>query len=291
MPTMLRNISWLNEAIDSLLEQDDLNCIILVIDSKSDKKELHSNSIRKSSKVKIYNSIKHGVAANLNLGITLSNAEFIARHDDDDISSPQRLRTQLKILEESDYDFTFSRMRGYKSNPELEQSGEFWPINLLTICHPTHPTVMFKKSSLLRNGTYPEHIIAEDYGKWLQLGQEFKSFYLNTELYTYRNHKFQTHKKWNTDLIYKNLFPIWYSFYRKNFDQDEVDIDLNTLLIFQSIPGKYVEQDWDSAFILLDMMQNMLRNTNLTKTDIMNNEHLIINARLRVKNFKNTITT
>lgn len=115
-----------------------------------------------------------GLAIALNEGLKNCTYELVARMDADDICLPNRFIRQLEAMclspeidalgawvEEFDTDFNISR--GVRRTPtSVEQLREFAkkrsPLS--------HPTVMFRKSSVLAVGGYPNFRKAQDYALW-----------------------------------------------------------------------------------------------------------------------------
>ena len=121
-----------------------------------------------------------GLGLALQEGINHCSNELIARMDTDDIAVPERCEKQLKKFVE---------------DPELDVVGcwenEFWgdSINKSFSCHKVpetneeikkfmrrrcallHPTVIFKKSAVLRAGNYQHRLLFEDYDLFARMVQ------------------------------------------------------------------------------------------------------------------------
>ncbi len=86
-------------SVRSILMQTYDNFELLLIDDGSTDESLLLLGNIKDERLKIFkNSRNMGLSYSLNLGISLSNGEFIARMDADDISYPNRFEKQLKFL-------------------------------------------------------------------------------------------------------------------------------------------------------------------------------------------------
>ncbi len=115
-----------------------------------------------------------GLGNALNIGLQKCNNEWIARMDSDDISLPRRFEKQLYYIENHpdvdvlgcsllEFDNDEREIKAIKSCPENIDSYIKWrcPIN--------HPTVFFKKSSVLQAGSYQHCLYMEDYHLWIRM--------------------------------------------------------------------------------------------------------------------------
>lgn len=86
-------------AVKSILMQTYNNFELLLIDDGSTDESLSFLKSIKDERLKIFKNDKNmGLSYSLNLGIGLSNGEFIARMDGDDISYVDRFERQIKFL-------------------------------------------------------------------------------------------------------------------------------------------------------------------------------------------------
>lgn len=97
-----------------------------------------------------------GLAAALNRCLLRARGQYIARMDDDDVSLPNRLERQLVFLESRpQYQWVGSGAElidengvwGFQRMPEIPQPRDF-----LFHSPYIHPSVMFRKSALIRGG-------------------------------------------------------------------------------------------------------------------------------------------
>jgi glycosyltransferase involved in cell wall biosynthesis len=91
----------LSECVLSLLNQSYKNIEIIAINDKSsDKSSSILNALRKNDRrLRVYKNVKrYGLAVTLNRLVKKAKGSFIAFMDTDDISSPNRLKKQLKFL-------------------------------------------------------------------------------------------------------------------------------------------------------------------------------------------------
>lgn len=124
----------------------------------------------------ISNPSNLGLAKSLNIGINSCKYSFVARMDSDDISVPERFALQFDFLErnplvdclggsvvELNYDFSveYSKITKPTIHSEIVKYSKFR-------CPFNHPTVVFRKDSVVRSGGYPS-IFPEDYILWVNM--------------------------------------------------------------------------------------------------------------------------
>lgn len=121
----------------------------------------------------------YGLGKALNIGLGNCSYELVARMDGDDISKPERFKEQIEIFKSnSDLDICGSWIDEFQmKNEKIEiQSIRKVPeINneiyekLKYICAFNHPTVMYKKSKIIKAGSYLQTFALEDYYLWVRL--------------------------------------------------------------------------------------------------------------------------
>lgn len=121
----------------------------------------------------------YGLGKALNIGLENCSYELVARMDGDDISKPERFKEQIEIFKNNpDLDICGSWIDEFQmKNEKIEiQSIRKVPeINneiyekLKYICAFNHPTVMYKKSKIIKAGSYLQTFALEDYYLWVRL--------------------------------------------------------------------------------------------------------------------------
>lgn len=88
-------------AIESILNQTYPNIRVIVVDdgSTDDTPDILRSMAAADDRLLVYRTDNGGIVAALNHGLQFSQADYIARHDADDIAYPERLSTQLQYLE------------------------------------------------------------------------------------------------------------------------------------------------------------------------------------------------
>lgn len=192
---------YLSYAIRSILNQthENFELIILNDGSKDDSENIIKSFIAKDQRVKyINNDINLGLIATLNKGFDIASGKYIARMDQDDISSPERLSLQIAFLEKLNAPAIVganiviidkeNRVVKVPRQMRTESSENFWV--KFRKCPIYHPTVMMSREVLTRNGPIyqSKDIHAEDYCAWLRLNKIFPIYNMKAPLLFYRIH-------------------------------------------------------------------------------------------------------
>lgn len=187
---------FLQESIDSILNQTYPNFEFLIGDDGSTDNSWHILSAQKDPRIRLFRNERNlGIAVTLNILIDSSKGEFIARQDCDDISLPERLKKQVKFLD---------------NHPDIGLCGtfvEYFGSRVMKLLRPvhdeeikaymlvsspiTHPTVMFRRSVLekLVVSRYDQSKFpAEDYAMWFEFSRKTKLANLREILLKYRFH-------------------------------------------------------------------------------------------------------
>lgn len=181
-------------AIQSILDQTYHNFELIVIDDGST--DSTSRIIRgfDDSRIKIFrNGINLGVSASRNKGIKEAKGEFVAFLDSDDISAPQRLEKQLRLLQEKpEIDICGSWVQFLNSRKIIKHQEEHEEIftQLLLNCSLSLGAVMYKRSS--GDLFFNEQLrFGEDYDLWSRVGWQSRFYNIQESLLFYRTHEDQ----------------------------------------------------------------------------------------------------
>lgn len=118
-----------------------------------------------------------GLTKALNLGLQACKNELVARMDSDDVSLPQRCELQMrKFREDPELAIVGGEIDEFEKTPENVVSHKGMPhtqeeiLRYARTRNPfNHPTVMYRRSVILAAGSYPDHIMHEDYALWSKL--------------------------------------------------------------------------------------------------------------------------
>lgn len=172
----------LRESIESMLDQTvPTNNFVLICDGELTRElneviryyEQHFKCIFSVKRLKT----NHGLARALDYGLRFCVNELVARMDSDDVSVKNRCEMQLNIFNtnsdvgivggaivefENNISNVFCKRILPKDNKQILAFAKFRsPFN--------HPSVMFKKSSVILAGGYREFYFLEDYYLWIRM--------------------------------------------------------------------------------------------------------------------------
>lgn len=202
MSTYNPNLEYLQESVQSILQQTYSNLELIIINDGSEfglygfVKKMHDDRIR------LYEYKENRKLPKcLNEAIEKAKGIFIARMDDDDIAYPYRLQMQVEQFQKdtcvnvlgSSIDLFGSKegvLTPNLSPTREEQQADF----LLENASIPHPTCMFRKSFLDQyHIRYNEEFYmgAEDYELWTEIVKYTKIDYIGVPLLRYRKHEKQ----------------------------------------------------------------------------------------------------
>ncbi|MBR4146452.1 MAG: glycosyltransferase family 2 protein [Bacteroidales bacterium] len=195
MPTY--NVApWVDEAIQSVLNQTYKDFELLVVDDASNDDTLAHVRAIQDSRIRIAafpNNV--GLADNLNRGLDLIDTEFVARMDGDDIAEPDWLETGIKVLDSHSevgvcsFGFQFF---GTKTSlvrfPELHEDSKAQMLFGCTVIVPVLRRSVFVDNNLrYSTAAFP----AEDYMMWSNVYRVTQVYNVQRTLFHYRTHETQ----------------------------------------------------------------------------------------------------
>ena len=157
---------FLNESIDSILNQTFKDFEFIIInDASTDKTDRIIKSYKNPMIKIINNKVNIGLTKSLNKGLGIAQGEYIARQDADDVSIPERLDKQYNYLEEHRQIFLVGTGVYY-----IDEKG-----NVKTIGKPLTGPELIKKTLFTNNCIYHPSIMFRN---------EENNFYREKFLYT-----------------------------------------------------------------------------------------------------------
>ena len=175
MSTYNTNVEYLDASIKSILEQTYSNFeFIIVCDGSQDEYDYIKQKYDDQRIKLVLHERNKGLPISLNEGIRISNGEYIARMDSDDIAIKNRLEIQMEYMEEHP-EIEISGMYARCFGKENRNARTFFvkpeEIEVLSLYLPVmiHPTVMFRKSYIEKAGLYSlDTYFGEDTMMWAQ---------------------------------------------------------------------------------------------------------------------------
>lgn len=194
-----KTAAYLQEAVDSILSQSFSDFELIVLDDCSpDNAEEILDRYDDPRIVRYRGTENQGLSNVLNIGLDMAKGRYIARMDSDDISLPERLKTQIDYLESHpDIDLCSCGMQLFGAKDETwirESDPEKVKITALFFSPILHASSVWRKDSFERNNLRfrQEMVPAEDYDMWTRaLVKGLKLINLPTVLYKYRIHPTQ----------------------------------------------------------------------------------------------------
>ncbi|AYJ79914.1 glycosyltransferase [Aliarcobacter cryaerophilus] len=216
--------SYIKETINSLLLQTYKDFEILVIVNCTNDSTIKILEDFNDNRIKIFQTNICQLSYNLNYGLMKSNSKYVVRIDADDIAEPTRIEKQFKFIEDNNFDVVGSNVElideygkfiGEKKYPEdnIDIRKKIFYTNPLA-----HPTIIYKKSTILKVGGYMNGKVSEDYDLWLRLmrDKKIKFYNMQEKLTLYRIH---TNQARGNKLAYYEIcgYMIRETFYQKSF--------------------------------------------------------------------------
>ena len=183
------------KSIYSILNQTHKELEVIIIDdfSKENIREILS-TFKDNRIIYVKNKYSKGISGALNTGIELSTGQFIARHDCDDISLPNRIETQLKLIQRmssdnvvavgsqlilKDSNGKYIGRRDYPTNPKDLAKLIF---KRMPIAHPA----LLGRAEIIKRCKYPENYnTSEDVLFYFQLLKQGQFSNTKESLYEY----------------------------------------------------------------------------------------------------------
>jgi glycosyltransferase involved in cell wall biosynthesis len=172
----------LAECIESILAQTLTGFEIIAVNDFSSDDSLYRLQQYSDDRIKIVDNEHRGLVSALNTGLACCASTLVARMDADDIMYPDRLMKQYEYLcEHHDVvllatqarKFPEARIRnGYREYMRWQNSvlSHDDIHNQIYIESPfAHPSVMFRRDSVIAAGAYRHGAFPEDYELWLRL--------------------------------------------------------------------------------------------------------------------------
>jgi len=200
--------NWVQECIESILNQSYRDFEVIVVDNYSDYNFEDLKQNFRDERIRWYQNENGGIiAVNRNFGIKKSNGKYIAFCDDDDVWIETKLERQIEVMEKDQLDLVSSDLVLFKDDINkpigVQKSRPLKDINsLLKNNEINTSSVLVKNSDLV---FFPENkylIGCEDYALWLKLYNKNYKFKIINEAHVYYrlSNNFSNNNRYNKHL-------------------------------------------------------------------------------------------
>ena len=183
---------YLEQAINSCLEQKYKNFELIIINDASTDRSLHiaENFALKDDRIKIVNNkLNKQLPKCLNIGHVLAKGEFITWTSDDNILKPDFLFSLYKALIKNKCDIVFSNYDIIWANGKFKRTQYTGPVTKLIFGDVVGASFLYKPKVFNElKGYRHKFILVEDYDFFLRASLRFKLYHLEENLYQYRIH-------------------------------------------------------------------------------------------------------
>lgn len=201
MPIYNTDLAYLQEAINSVLNQSDPDFEFLILNDSPDNQELENFVLSiKDTRIKyLKNKQNMGISAARNKLIDLAQGKYLAIMDHDDISLPERFKKEADYLDANSkvgvVSCWYQRM-GKNKIVKFPTDNLSISMYLTNDSYISHSAAMVRKSVLTDNNIRyeSEFTPAEDYAMWCRLIGKTEFYNIPEVLFLYRKHQNQTSK-------------------------------------------------------------------------------------------------
>ena len=100
--TTYNSEKWIDQCIESVINQTHKNLQILIIDDGSEDSTIDHIKKISDSRIELFCKVHSGISKSLNYSLDKIKGEYVARIDSDDYCEPNRISKQLKFLKENE---------------------------------------------------------------------------------------------------------------------------------------------------------------------------------------------
>ena len=173
-------IQLYKDSLKSLIEQSYLPKEIIIVLDGVKKKELIKETINFKKKFKNLKIIKNyknlGISKSYNKALKAASLDIVAIQDSDDVSLPRRFENQYNYLCSKKHISVLGSAVYEKNLNSGKKTLKQSPLSLseikknLSFRNPmNHPTIMFRKGTIISRGGYEDVNRMEDYYLWIKL--------------------------------------------------------------------------------------------------------------------------
>ncbi len=183
------------KTLDSLQHQTFTNFELIIIDDASTDKTWAHLSQCNLKRLRVHRNLTNrGQTASLNMALGMARGQYIARHDAEDISAPERFEKQVAYLNDHpSVALVGTQIEWVDREGEVVRRFEY-PTDYPSIVKRLenknsfgHGSVMFRREALDQIDAYRETFrLAQDYDLWLRMAEKYRAANLPEVLYRMR---------------------------------------------------------------------------------------------------------
>ena len=193
--SVYNGLPYLKEAVESILKQTYKNFEFIIVDDASTDDSLKYLRSLKDMRIRLIKNTENlGLAKSLNKAINISNGEYIARMDADDVSLPRRFERQVTFLQKNPSIYLCGSWvnlinakgqiigeKKYPQEPQKVRNALSWYTAVI------HPTFMGKKKFFQKmKGYRVNYDFAEDYDLLVRAKNKFEIANIGQKLLLWR---------------------------------------------------------------------------------------------------------
>lgn len=192
------NAEWFDKSIKSMFDQTIKPSEFVLVEDGKLTDELYGVVDKyKNEYPEIFKVIEikenGGLGPALKKGIEECSNEFVARMDSDDYCLPERIEKEFEIFEKDpELGLVGTNVSEFIDNTDnvicnviLPETNEEIVKFSKKRCPFRHPSILYKKSAVLKAGNYREYYLCEDYDMWLRMIRSGCKCYNVQEILTY----------------------------------------------------------------------------------------------------------
>lgn len=172
---------FISEAIESILDQSMKDWELLIMDngSQDGSHDIALEYRRRDERIKVVKNSNTGFTQSLNLLLEMSKGQYVARLDSDDLSLPERLKSQSIFLDKNRHVLMVGARckiinaddnSTYEHGPHSDRNSLRW--SLLFANDFWHSAVMWRNSCKMRYDT--RFTYSQDYELWSRMAKKYE---------------------------------------------------------------------------------------------------------------------
>lgn len=261
-----RNDNFFKQAIRSVEGSQDVSLRLIIVDDRPPlTQELDCDLIKNHVYIR---TLGQGYPTALRAGLNQITSRFFGFQDSDDLSSPNRLRKQIRALDNARSDISICGLRKINKHSEplllqppiMKDVTTLRESNLLGSINSNSTWVC--RSKVLEDPNFMNpHFQSIDWATTLTLNPKFELTFLNERLYFYRMHSLQTTRTVEyLESAFDEIFPIW-SELNQQLGLPNLDVEQARTIAApwsQTYESQPLPVQWIKAFLKLNQIQNSM---------------------------------